>query len=68
MDDSVDGATTRWSDKLELAELVAVLSSAVDRADRSRIATCYAEDSFDDHGTFRERAPSSPTSCAARAR
>ena len=53
MDDSVDGATTRWADKLELAELVAVLSSAVDRADRARIASCYAEDSFDDHGTFK---------------
>jgi ketosteroid isomerase-like protein len=42
-----------WSDKLELAELLAVLSSAVDRADRGRIASCYAEDSFDDHGTFK---------------
>ena len=42
MDDSVDGATTRWADKLELAELVAVLSSAVDRADRARVASCYA--------------------------
>lgn len=40
-------------DKLELAELLAVLSSAVDRADRDRIASCYTEDSFDDHGTFK---------------
>jgi len=42
-----------WSDKLELAELVAVLSSAVDRGDRERIASCYTEDSYDDHGTFK---------------
>ena len=40
-------------DKQELAELVATLSSAVDRADRDRIASCYTEDSFDDHGTFK---------------
>ena len=41
------------TDKQELAELVAVLSSAVDRTDRGRIAACYTEDSFDDHGTFK---------------
>jgi ketosteroid isomerase-like protein len=40
-------------DKQELAELIAVLSSAVDRGDRDRIASCYTEDSFDDHGTFK---------------
>jgi hypothetical protein len=40
-------------DKQELAELIAILSSAVDRADRDRIASCYTEDSFDDHGTFK---------------
>jgi hypothetical protein len=40
-------------DKQELTELLAVLSSAVDRADRDRIASCYTEDSFDDHGTFK---------------
>jgi hypothetical protein len=40
-------------DKQELAELLAVLSSAVDRADRDRIAACYTDDSFDDHGTFK---------------
>lgn len=45
MDDPVD--------KQELAELLAVLSSAVDRADRDGIAACYTEDSFDDHGTFK---------------
>jgi hypothetical protein len=42
-----------WIDKLALAELLAVLSSAVDRAERARIASCYTEDSFDDHGTFK---------------
>lgn len=41
------------ADKQELAELIAVLSSAVDRADHDRIASCYTEDSFDDHGTFK---------------
>jgi SnoaL-like domain len=41
------------TDKLELAELLAVLSSAVDRADPERIASCYTEDSFDDHGSFK---------------
>lgn len=40
-------------DKHELRELVAVLSSAVDRGDRDRIAACYADDSYDDHGTFK---------------
>jgi hypothetical protein len=40
-------------DKLQLAELLSELSSAVDRADRDRIASCYAEDSYDDHGTFK---------------
>jgi hypothetical protein len=40
-------------DKQELAELLAVLSSAVDRGDRDRIASCYTENSFDDHGTFK---------------
>lgn len=40
-------------DKQELAELIAVLSSAVDRADHDRIVSCYTEDSFDDHGTFK---------------
>lgn len=40
-------------DKQELAELIAVLSSAVDRADHDRIVSCYTEDSFDDHGSFK---------------
>lgn len=42
-----------WIDKNQLAELVAVLSSAVDRADHARIASCYAEESYDDHGVFK---------------
>jgi ketosteroid isomerase-like protein len=54
MDDSVGAADAQiWIDKLQLAELLAVLSSAVDRADRDRIAWCYTEDSYDDHGTFK---------------
>jgi len=48
-----DGNPQLWIDKLELAELVANLSSAVDRADRERVESCYARDSFDDHGTFK---------------
>jgi hypothetical protein len=47
------GDTQAWRDKLELAELVAILSSAVDRGDQDRIASCYTADSFDDHGTFK---------------
>lgn len=42
-----------WIAKSELAQLVAVLSSAVDRADRARIISCYADDSYDDHGAFK---------------
>ena len=42
-----------WLDKSELSELLAELSSAVDRADHDRIAACYTEDSYDDHGTFK---------------
>jgi hypothetical protein len=53
MDNRVPADPQRWSDKLELAELVAILSSAVDRGDRERIASCYAEVSYDDHGTFK---------------
>lgn len=41
-----------WVDKAQLSQLVAALGSAVDRGDRDRIAACYAEDSFDDHGLF----------------
>lgn len=42
-----------WRDKAELAELVAVLSAAVDRGDSETIDACYAVDSFDDHGAFK---------------
>jgi hypothetical protein len=42
-----------WLDRSELAELVATLSSAVDRGDRERIVACYTEDSHDDHGSFK---------------
>jgi len=48
-----DGVLRDWVDKSELAQLVARLSSAVDRADEERIASCYAEESYDDHGTFK---------------
>jgi hypothetical protein len=40
-------------DKQALGELIARLAAAVDRADRERIAACYSEDSYDDHGTFK---------------
>jgi ketosteroid isomerase-like protein len=43
----------RWLDKLALAELLAVLSAAVDRGDREAIIDCYAEESYDDHGAFK---------------
>jgi ketosteroid isomerase-like protein len=52
-EDPASGDMQAWRDKLELAELVAILSSAVDRGDHERIASCYTEDSFDDHGTFK---------------
>jgi hypothetical protein len=42
-----------WLDKLALAELLAVLSAAVDRGDREAIIGCYAEESYDDHGAFK---------------
>jgi hypothetical protein len=42
-----------WLDKLALAELLAVLSAAVDRGDRDGIVGCYAEESYDDHGAFK---------------
>jgi ketosteroid isomerase-like protein len=40
-------------DKQALTDLIAELSSAVDRADHDRIVSCYAEVSFDDHGSFK---------------
>ena len=53
MTDGMQPVTERWIDKNQLCELVAVVASAVDRADRDRIVACYAEDSFDDHGVFK---------------
>jgi hypothetical protein len=53
MSESTAAPLEDWLDKLELAELVAVLSSAVDRGDSERIAACYAPDSYDDHGAFK---------------
>jgi hypothetical protein len=50
-------ALQEFLDKQELTELIAVLSSAVDRADHDRIASCYTEDSFDDHGSFKGSGP-----------
>ena len=42
-----------WIEKTRLTELVAVLSSAIDRGDKELIASCYAEESYDDHGGFK---------------
>ena len=52
-DEAASNEAKTWRDKLELAELIAVLSSAVDRGDQDRIASCYTDDSYDDHGTFK---------------
>ncbi|MGH3626840.1 MAG: nuclear transport factor 2 family protein [Sciscionella sp.] len=37
-------------DRLELTDLLARLSRAIDRSDRDGVAACYTEDSWDDHG------------------
>jgi hypothetical protein len=50
---SIGADVQTWIDKNQLAELVAVLSSAVDRGDEERIASCYAGESYDDHGGFK---------------
>ncbi|WP_099023740.1 nuclear transport factor 2 family protein [Mycolicibacterium palauense] len=47
------GDLQAWIDKQALTELVAVLSAAVDRADKQAILGCYAEPSYDDHGVFK---------------
>jgi ketosteroid isomerase-like protein len=39
------------ADRLELSDLLARLSRAVDRADHAAIVDCYAEDSYDEHGS-----------------
>jgi SnoaL-like domain len=57
MEDQPDAGVQAWVDKHELAELVSVLSSAIDRADRERIVACYAEDGYDDHGVFKGSGP-----------
>jgi hypothetical protein len=41
------------ADRLELTDLVARISRAVDRGDVEGIAACYTEDSLDDHGGFK---------------
>lgn len=41
------------ADRLELLDLLATLSHAVDRSDRDLVASCYTEDSMDDHGGFK---------------
>jgi len=53
MTDDTARAIQTLLDKQALAELLAVLSSAVDRGDHDRIVACYAEESFDDHGIFK---------------
>ncbi len=50
---TTDDRVQAWRDKLELSELLAVLSAAVDRSDRAAIIDCYADESYDDHGAFR---------------
>ncbi len=42
-----------WLDKARLGELVARLSSAVDRGDHDVILDCYTDRSWDDHGGFK---------------
>ncbi len=42
-----------WVDKSALAELVARLAAAADRADNAAIIACYAPRSYDDHGAFK---------------
>lgn len=50
---TVNNQIHTWIDKLALTELVATLSAAVDRGDYGEIVECYAEDSYDDHGSFK---------------
>jgi hypothetical protein len=52
--ETVDATRLQASvDKSELAELLAVLASAMDRAGRQRIAARSTEYSYDDHGLFK---------------
>lgn len=41
------------ADRLELTDLLGRLCRGIDRADHEVIVSCYAEDSFDDHGGFK---------------
>lgn len=41
------------ADRLELTDLLARLARGIDRADHDMIVSCYADDSFDDHGGFK---------------
>lgn len=43
----------RLADRLEITDLLALLSRGIDRGDRDLIASCYVEDSWDDHGGFK---------------
>jgi hypothetical protein len=38
------------ADRLDLLDLLARLSRAIDRSDRETIISCYADESYDDHG------------------
>jgi hypothetical protein len=57
------GELQSWLDKNALAELVAVLSSAVDRGDKDRIAACHADEPMTTTAASRGRVPSSRNSC-----
>jgi hypothetical protein len=50
---TVSDVVQTWLDKCLLAEVLAVLSAAVDRGAREAIADCYTPDSYDDHGAFK---------------
>jgi len=50
----VDAAALReLLDKQELSELVVRASRGIDRCDEELLLSCYHEDAFDDHGTFK---------------
>jgi ketosteroid isomerase-like protein len=40
-------------DKQELADLVVRASRAIDRCDEELLLSCYHDDAFDDHGTYK---------------
>jgi hypothetical protein len=45
--------TAQLADRAELQDLLATLVRADERGDEELIASCYTEDSYDDHGRFR---------------